>query len=92
MRSAGIIRGAYHYSRPSIDPVASANRFCDVVQPTKGDLQMTLDIETTDGKTPSQVRSWIVAFINRIQARTGRQGSTIRGSISGATRPGMGPT
>jgi lysozyme len=74
MKSAGLIRGAYHYGRPSIDPVASANRFCDVVQPTAGDLQMTLDIETTDGRSPSQVRSWIVAFINRIQARTGRPG------------------
>src|SRR5262249_53115016 len=48
--------------------------FCNVVNPTTGDLQMTLDIEATDGKTPSQVRSWIVAFINRIVQRTGRPG------------------
>jgi GH25 family lysozyme M1 (1,4-beta-N-acetylmuramidase) len=74
MKSAGLIRGAYHFGRPSVDPVASANKFCDVVGPTSGDLQMTLDIETTDGKTPSQVRGWIVAFINQIKARTGRPG------------------
>jgi GH25 family lysozyme M1 (1,4-beta-N-acetylmuramidase) len=35
---------------------------------------MTLDIEVTDGKTSSQVRSWIVSFINRIKTRTGRPG------------------
>jgi lysozyme len=71
---AGLIRGAYHFGRPGGDPVAQANYFCNVVQPRQGDLQMTLDIEVTDGKTPSQVRAWIVAFINQIQARTQRPG------------------
>lgn len=74
MKAAGLIRGAYHFGRPGTDPVVQANKFCDVVRPTTGDLQMTLDIETTDGKTPSQVRAWIVAFLNRVQARTGRPG------------------
>jgi lysozyme len=74
MKSAGLIRGAYHFGRPGTDPVVQANKFCDVVRPTSGDLQMVLDIETTDGKSPRQVRSWIVAFLNRIQARTGRPG------------------
>jgi GH25 family lysozyme M1 (1,4-beta-N-acetylmuramidase) len=74
IKSAGLIRGAYHYARPSTDPVAQANYFCNVVAPTSGDLQMMLDMEVTDGKSPSQVRSWIVAFINQIKARTGRPG------------------
>jgi lysozyme len=74
MKAAGLVRGAYHFGRPGTDPVAQANRFCDVVKPTHGDLQMMLDLETTDGKTPAQVRSWVVAFINRIVARTGRPG------------------
>ncbi len=74
MKSAGLIRGAYHYGHPGTDPVAQANFFYNTVHPTTGDLQMTLDIETTDGKNPTQVRSWIVSFINRIQALTGRPG------------------
>ena len=74
IKSAGLIRGAYHYGRPGTDPVNQANYFCNVVKPTSGDLQMALDIETTDGKSPSQVRSWIVAFINQIKSRTGRPG------------------
>src|SRR5262249_28738729 len=72
MKSAGLIRGAYHFGRPGIDPVAQANYFCNVVGPRSGDLQMTLDIERTDGKTPSQVRRWIVLFVNQVKVRTGR--------------------
>jgi GH25 family lysozyme M1 (1,4-beta-N-acetylmuramidase) len=74
MKSAGLIRGAYHYGRPGTDPTAQANYFCSKVAPKSGDLQMTLDIETTDGKSSSQVRSWIVTFINRIKTLTGRPG------------------
>jgi GH25 family lysozyme M1 (1,4-beta-N-acetylmuramidase) len=74
MKSAGLIRGAYHFGRPGSNPTTQADYFCNVVHPTSGDLQMMLDIETTDGKTPSQVRSWIVSFINRIVYRTGRPG------------------
>jgi GH25 family lysozyme M1 (1,4-beta-N-acetylmuramidase) len=74
MKSAGLIRGAYHYGHPSVSATAQADYFCNVVRPTHGDLQMALDIETTDGLSPSAVRSWIVAFINRIVYRTGRPG------------------
>lgn len=90
MRSAGIIRGAYHFGRPGTDPVAQANKFCDVVRPVSGDLQMALDIEVTDGKTPSQIRSWIVAFINRIRQRTGRPGIIYTGFYFWRDRAGNG--
>ncbi len=73
-KSAGLIRGAYHFAHPGTDPVAQADFFINTVNPTSGDLQMMLDLETTDGKTPSQVRSWTVSFINRISSRTGRPG------------------
>ena len=72
MKSVGLTRGAYHFGRPGVDPVAQANYFCDAVQPTTGDLQPVLDLEQTDGLTPSQVRSWVVAFVRRVAARTGR--------------------
>jgi lysozyme len=74
MKSAGLIRGAYHFGRPGTDPTTQANRFVNVVKPVSGDLQMALDIEVTDGKSPSAVRSWIVTFINRIKTLTGRPG------------------
>lgn len=74
MKNNGIIRGAYHFGHPGSSAVNQANRFCDVVRPTSGDLQMMLDLEATDGVSPSGVRSWVVAFINQIVARTGRPG------------------
>jgi lysozyme len=74
MKSAGIIRGAYHYGHPSISATSQADYFVSVVNPVAGDLQMALDIETTDGLSASQVWSWIQAFIARIVALTGRPG------------------
>lgn len=74
MKSAGIIRGAYHYGHPGSNPTTQADFFVNTVKPVAGDLQMTLDIETTDGRTPSQVWSWIQSFIGRIKYRTGRPG------------------
>ncbi len=74
MKAARLVRGAYHYGRPGTDPVAQANFFVDTVRPVAGDLQLVLDIETADGKSPAQVRAWVVAFLNRVQARTGRPG------------------
>jgi GH25 family lysozyme M1 (1,4-beta-N-acetylmuramidase) len=74
IKSAGIIRGAYHYGHPGSDPTAQANFFVNTVHPTSGDLQMVLDIEVTDGRTPAQVWSWIQTFIARIKTLTGRPG------------------
>jgi lysozyme len=74
MKSAGIIRGAYHYGHPGTDATAQANYFVSKVHPVSGDLQMMLDIEVTDGKSPSQVWSWIQTFIARIKTLTGRPG------------------
>jgi lysozyme len=90
MKNNGLIRGAYHFGRPGTDPVAQANHFCNVVAPRSGDLQMTLDIEVTDGRTPSQIRSWIVAFINRIVQRTGRPGIIYTGYYFWRDRAGNG--
>jgi lysozyme len=79
MRANRIVRGAYHYGRPQSDPVAQADFFVSTVQPGKGDLQLVLDIETTDGKTPAQVGGWVTAFLNQLQARTGRPGIVYTG-------------
>ena len=91
IKSAGLIRGAYHFGHPGVDPVAQANFFCNVVKPTSGDLQMALDIEVTDGKTPTQVRNWIAAFINQIKYRTGRPGIIYTGFYFWRDSAGNGP-
>lgn len=74
MKSAGIIRGAYHYGHPSTSATSQADYFVNTVKPVSGDLQLALDIETTDGLGPAAVWSWVQAFIARIKYRTGRPG------------------
>ncbi len=74
MKAAGLVRGAYHFGHPGSSATTQANFFYNYVKPGAGDLQLVLDLETTDGKTPSQVWTWTQAFIKQIQALTGRPG------------------
>jgi lysozyme len=74
MAYEGLYRGAYHYGRPAYDARAQADYFVDVVQPQSGDLQMCLDLETTDGRSPAQVWAWTQAFIDEIYQLTGAPG------------------
>jgi lysozyme len=74
MQAAGLIRGAYHFCHPGSDPIAQANFFYNTVQPVSGDLQMTGDIEVTDGQSVAQIQSWGLAFAHQIQNLTGRPG------------------
>jgi lysozyme len=69
MKSAGLVRGAYHFGRPADDPVAQANWFIDTVRPGVGDLPPVLDLEDAGGKTPAQVWAWVQAFVAQVKAR-----------------------
>lgn len=72
MKAAGLIRGAYHYGHPGTEPIGQADFFVNTVRPVSGDLQLVLDLEATDGKSPAQVWAWTQLFCNRIKSRTGR--------------------
>jgi lysozyme len=72
MKSKGIIRGAYHFGRPASAAVAQAQLFVNTVKPKEGDLQLCLDLEATDGKTPAQVWTWTQAFCAEVQRLTHR--------------------
>lgn len=72
MKQVGLVRGAYHFGRPGADPVAQAALFVNTVKPKEGDLQLVLDLEATDGKTPAQVWAWTQSFCAEIQRRTHR--------------------
>jgi len=74
MQQAGIVRGAYHYGRPGSDPVAQAKFFVTQVGNRSGALQLVLDLETTDGRTPAQVWAWTQSFMAEIQTLTGKPG------------------
>ncbi|MEA5496442.1 GH25 family lysozyme [Limnoraphis robusta] len=48
-KANGLLRGAYHFFRPSASPQGQAYNFLATVKPEAGDLPPVLDIETTDG-------------------------------------------
>jgi GH25 family lysozyme M1 (1,4-beta-N-acetylmuramidase) len=77
MKRAGIIPGAYHFAHPGIDATAQANKFTSVVRAANGGnfrglLQLVLDLEVTDGRSPAQVWAWTQTFVARVKAVTGR--------------------
>ena len=80
MQSAGLVRGAYHYGHPGTSATAQAQYFVNAVQAAGGfaggtnSLQLVLDLETTDGLSPSQVWAWTQSFIAEIKTLTGRPG------------------
>lgn len=77
MKAAGLIRGAYHFARPSSstsDAVNQAKHFVSVAgtMHSGGDLLPVLDIETDPGITNSQMVAWIKAYVAEIKTLTGR--------------------
>ena len=80
--SQGFIRGAYHFALPdSSSGTTQANHFVDHGGGWSADgktLPGALDMEWNPygaacyGKTQTQMRSWINAFLDRYRARTGR--------------------
>jgi len=73
-RRNGLAVGAYHFAKPSLarwDPRAEADHFLDVVTLRPGDVVPVLDIEETGGLAPGQLRSWAIAWLERVHARTG---------------------
>lgn len=72
MSRVGVIRGAYHFARPNLDPIAQADYFLNAVQPQSGDIQVCLDLEVTGGLNPPALWSWVQAFVGEVQNWTGR--------------------
>ncbi|NUO97013.1 MAG: hypothetical protein HOV96_20930 [Nonomuraea sp.] len=73
LAAKGKVRGAYHYAHPGNDPIAEADHFLSVVnkQPAaKGDL-LALDLETTDGKSVTEVNTWAKQWLAHVKAKTG---------------------
>lgn len=70
---AGLRTGAYHFARPDVEPVASAERFCEVVGKVgRRDLRPVLDFETWNDKlTPAAHVAWARAFNKTVQKQLG---------------------
>lgn len=73
IKAAGMIRGAYQTLRPGQDPFAQADLLLAAIGSLgPGDLAPVLDVEVTDGLTPSQVGQAVEAWSSAIQLATGR--------------------
>ncbi len=77
IRTNGMVRGSYHYAKPDSSSTSAAEQaryFVSVagVMHTSGDLAPVLDLEETGGLSPSQLVTWVHAWLSTITALTGR--------------------
>ena len=81
IRDVGLIRGAYQYFDPGGDPVEQANTFIDQVgQLGPGDLPGVIDVESTDGLSPSAIAANVATWIELVAEGTGREPIIYTGS------------
>ena len=74
IKKAGMIRGVYQFFRPRHDAVAQADLLLQHVGHLgAGDLPPVLDIEATDGASPAQLLAGIKAWVEHIEAKTGKR-------------------
>ncbi len=75
MKAAGLVRGAYHFFRASIDGRTQADYFVNFVNANggfgAGDLPM-IDLEVTDGVSAGTLIARTSDFLNEVKARTGK--------------------
>ena len=73
MKTAGIIRGAYHFFEPTMDATAQANDFIHTVGSLQaGDLPPVIDVEINNGASNSQMISGVTTWLNTVQQSLGR--------------------
>lgn len=72
--ATSLLRGAYHFARPSRDPLQQAAHFASVVA-RKGlrELPPALDLETDNGLAAAEVVSWTLAFVAEAEQLFGRK-------------------
>jgi lysozyme len=70
-KTAGLLRGAYHFFRASQDATAQANFFLGIVNFASGDLPPVIDVEVTDNASNDQLQSGIQTWLQVVTAATG---------------------
>ncbi len=70
---AGLVVGGYAFARPAASAIAQADAFTRTMGtlPTPS-LPPVLDLEDDGGLSPSALVAWTHAFLDRVQANTGR--------------------
>ncbi|HEX8633279.1 MAG TPA: GH25 family lysozyme [Pyrinomonadaceae bacterium] len=71
MKSAGLVRGAYHFFRAAQNALAQADHFLQVVQLEPGDLPPVIDIELNDGVTGGALIAGVGNWIDTVAEAMG---------------------
>jgi lysozyme len=66
-KTAGLIRGAYHYFRPNVNAQTQAENFIQAVKLESGDLPPVLDIEELGNQTPENLQKSLKIWLNLLE-------------------------
>jgi lysozyme len=73
IKSAGLVRGAYHFFRPAQDPIEQANRMLKMIGTLESDdLPPVLDVEATDSQPLATIQNKIEQWVTYMKMVTGR--------------------
>ncbi|MEO8701125.1 MAG: GH25 family lysozyme, partial [Kofleriaceae bacterium] len=72
-KSAGVIRGAYQFFRPTQDVIAQADLMISSLggSYTPGDLPPVIDVEADGGLAPATVAARVRTWVDRVKSRLG---------------------
>ena len=86
-KSVGILRGAYHFFRPSRTGEEQADNFLDALSGAGGlganDIAPVLDIEVKDGVSSPEIRKQSLIWLSKVEAAIGRRPIIYTGSSFG---------
>ncbi|MEP0805989.1 MAG: LysM peptidoglycan-binding domain-containing protein [Chloroflexota bacterium] len=74
-KTAGLLRGAYHFFRANVDGRKQAKKFIDYIKSTRdnGELPPVLDLETHDGQTNARIISRAKDWLDEVEAAFGKK-------------------
>lgn len=73
-RAAGVLRGVYQFFREDEDPIAQADLLLDAMGALEpDDLPPAIDVESVDGASGATIVANVVAWMDRIEAGSGRR-------------------
>jgi lysozyme len=71
MKDAGIIRGAYHFAKPTAAAKPQAHHFHKTVNLEPGDLPLVLDLEDGEEIGPKKLEQWVRTFVDEVKSLSG---------------------
>ena len=74
-KSAGLLRGAYHFYRCNVDAKKQADYFINYVRTVKddGELPPVLDLESNDGQKKEKIIPAVKLWLDRVEAAFGKK-------------------